>query len=306
MPEEIYGDRYQFLPRHDLLTFEEIVRLVSLFTRLGVSKVRVTGGEPLVRKDVETLIGMLSKLKGVKDLTLTTNGFLLAEKAKALKDAGLHRITVSLDSLDDGVFRRMSGRSFGPEKVLAGIEQAVAVGFSPVKVNVVVIRGVNDQTVLEVARYFKGSGISVRFIEYMDVGTLNGWRMEQVVPGSELVAMIHREMPLEPIDPSYRGEVASRYRYLDGDGEIGIITSVTRPFCVDCTRMRLSPDGKLYTCLFSGSGHDISGLMRRGASDSELADLIANLWKVRSDRYSEERTSETATRPKVEMYQIGG
>ncbi len=307
MPEEIYGDRYEFLPRADLLTFEEITRLARIMVGLGAVKVRVTGGEPLVRSQVERLIGQLAGVDGVRDLAMTTNGYLLAQKAQTLKDAGLRRLTVSLDSLDEEVFARMNGRGFGPQRVLEGIEAAEKAGLATIKINAVVQKGVNDHTIVELARHFKGSGHTVRFIEYMDVGTLNGWRLDDVVPADEMVSLIDAEMPLEPVESSYRGEVAERYRYRDGSGEIGIIASVTKPFCGDCTRLRLSPDGSIYTCLFASVGMDLRGPLRAGASDEELAGLISGRWGSREDRYSEERASMTERpREKVEMYHIGG
>ena len=309
MPAEIYGERYEFLPRADLLTFEEIERLVRRFVELGVTKVRLTGGEPLVRKGLEDLIARLALAPGIRDLTLTTNGYLLAEKAGALKEAGLKRLTVSLDSLDEDVFKAMNGRGFGTGPVLEGIDAAEEVGLTPIKINAVVQRGVNDHTIVDLARRFKGTGHVVRFIEYMDVGNLNGWRLDEVVPAEEIFRAIDAEMPIEPVEANYRGEVARRYRYRDGDGEIGIIASVSKPFCGDCTRARLSTDGKLFTCLFAGTGTDLRGPMRGGAGDDELRDLIAGVWGRRDDRYSEVRTQETRTgaQPrKVEMYQIGG
>ena len=307
MPAEIYGDRYEFLPRSEVLTFEEIVRAATIMIGLGAVKVRLTGGEPLVRSEIEKLVAKLAALDGVADLTMTTNGYLLPAKAQPLKDAGLHRVSVSLDTLDDEVFKRMNGRGFGTEGVLKGIAAAERAGFSPIKVNCVVQRGVNDHTVVDLARYFKERGHVLRFIEYMDVGTINGWRMEHVVPADEIVARIDAEMPLEPVESNYAGEVALRYRYRDGGGEIGLIASVTKPFCGDCTRLRLSPEGKLYTCLFAGVGTDLRGPMRGGASDEELEAVVRGMWGNRLDRYSEERTSMTEPlREKVEMYHIGG
>ena len=307
MPAEIYGERYEFLPKADLLTFEEITRLVKMFARIGAAKVRLTGGEPLVRNDLEKLVAMLSPIEGVQDLTLTTNAYLLPQKAQVLKDAGLQRVTVSLDTLDDEIFSRMNGRGFSRDRVLEGIEAAENAGFASIKINSVVQRGVNDHTVVELARYFKARGHIVRFVEYMDVGTRNGWRLDHVVPADEIVAMIDAEMPLEPMESSYRGEVAMRYRYRDGGGEIGLIASVTKPFCGDCTRLRLSPEGNLYTCLFANVGTDLRGPLRAGASDKELGALFAGVWLKRDDRYSEERASLTEpVRDKVEMYHIGG
>ena len=306
MPAEIYGDRYEFLPRADLLTFEEIARLVRVMVRQGAVKVRLTGGEPLVRNDVERLVGMIAQIDGVDDLTMTTNAYLLADKARALKEAGLQRVTVSLDTLDDDIFRRMNGRDFGTKRVLEGLEAAQRVGLSPIKVNSVVQRGVNDHTLVDLARFCKERGYVLRFIEYMDVGNLNGWRLDHVVPADEIVAMIGAEMPLEPVESGYRGEVALRYRYRDG-GEMGVIASVTKPFCGDCTRMRLSPEGSIYTCLFSNVGTDLRGPIRSGATDGDLQSIIRGVWSVRSDRYSEERASMTEPlRDKVEMYHIGG
>jgi cyclic pyranopterin phosphate synthase len=309
MPAEIYGERYEFLPRADLLTFEEITRLTGIFVQLGVAKIRLTGGEPLVRNGLDHLIALLSKVEGMKDLTLTTNGYLLAQQAQALKDAGLQRVTVSLDTLDEEIFKVMNGRGFGTERVLEGIRKAQEVGLSPIKINCVVQRGVNDHTIVDLAGHFRGTGHILRFIEFMDVGNLNGWKLDQVVPADEIVERINARFPLEPIESSYRGEVALRYRYLDGSGEIGIIASVTKPFCGDCTRARLSTDGKLFTCLFAGEGRDLREPLRAGATDEEIMDLISGIWGARVDRYSEERFDLAATggpRRKIEMYQIGG
>lgn len=304
MPSEVYGRDYPFLPRAKLLTFEEIERLARTFAGLGVEKIRITGGEPLVRRDLETLVGMLAPIPG--HLTLTTNGALLAQKAQALKDAGLDRITVSLDSLDDEAFRAMNDVDFPVARVLAGIDAAVAAGLEPVKVNVVVKRGVNEHGILEMARAFRGTSVVVRFIEYMDVGHTNGWRLDDVVPAAEIVEAIDAELPLEPVEAAYRGEVANRWRYRDGSGEIGVIASVTQPFCGDCTRARLSADGKLHTCLFAVQGHDLRALLRGGASDNDLTRAVADVWSARTDRYSELRSAETADLPKVEMSYIGG
>ena len=311
MPAQVYGERYKFLPRSEILSFEEIARLVRLFVDLGVNKVRLTGGEPLVRQGLEKLISMLAEIPGVDDLTLTTNGYLLAKQAAALRDAGLQRITVSLDSLDEEVFNRMNGLGLSVAPVLEAIEEAARVGLHPIKINSVVQRGVNDHTILDLARRFKGTGHVVRFIEYMDVGNINGWRPDEVVSASEIVSIINAELPIEPVDPNYRGEVARRFRYLDGDGEIGIIASVSQPFCADCTRARLSTEGKIYTCLFAGVGRDLREPLRSGATDSELTDIIAGTWARRTDRYSEERFELAASprrkpRRKIEMYQIGG
>jgi cyclic pyranopterin phosphate synthase len=306
MPKEVFGRDFQFLPSAALLTFEEITRLARIFIGQGVEKLRLTGGEPLVRRDLETLIRMLAPLPGLHDLTLTTNGSLLARKARALKDAGLQRITVSLDSLDNAVFKAMNDVDFPVERVLEGIATAQAVGLAPIKINMVVKRGVNEQSVVEMARYFHGTGIILRFIEYMDVGSTNGWRLDDVVGGAEIVDMINAVLPLEPAEANYRGEVAQRYRYRDGGGEIGIITSVTQPFCGDCSRARLSSEGLLYTCLFGRRGHDFRALLREGAADAEITAFLQQVWGRRADRYSELRTEATARRPKVEMSHIGG
>ena len=307
MPKEIYGEAYEFTPRAQLLTYEEIVRLTRLFARHGVRKLRVTGGEPLVRSNLDRLIGLLSTVPEVEDLTLTTNGYLLAAQAQALKEAGLKRVTVSLDSLDEEVFGKMNGQGFKVGRVLEGIEAAGAAGLSPIKVNCVVQKGVNDHTMVDLARYFKGTGHIVRFIEYMDVGNLNGWRLDEVAPAGEIVARIDAEFPLEPAGPNYFGEVAGRYRYLDGTGEIGVISSVTQPFCSTCTRARLSPQGELFTCLFGAKGKDLRGPLRDGATDEELAGIIEGVWRTRTDRYSGIRSSLTEPiSHKVEMYQIGG
>ncbi|MGH3038801.1 MAG: GTP 3',8-cyclase MoaA [Gaiellaceae bacterium] len=305
MPKEVFGRDYPFLPRAELLTFEEIERLARAFAGLGVEKIRITGGEPLVRRDLEKLVALLAPIDGL-DLTLTTNGSLLAAKAGALKDAGLSRVTVSLDSLDDAIFRAMNDVDFPVTRVLEGIDAAVAAGLAPVKVNVVVKRGLNEEGILPMARHFRGTGVVLRFIEYMDVGHTNGWRLDDVVPAAEIVAAIGAELPLEPVEAAYRGEVANRWRYRDGSGEIGVISSVTEPFCGDCTRARLSADGKVYTCLFAVQGHDLRALLRGGASDDELAAAIADIWRARTDRYSELRSAATADLPKVEMSYIGG
>ena len=309
MPAEIYGEKYEFLPRSELLNFEEIARLAGVFVELGVTKIRLTGGEPLVRNGFENLVTLLARIEGIRDLTLTTNGYLLAQKAQLLKDSGLWRITVSLDSLDEEVFKTMNGRGYGTSRVLEGISKAEEVGLSPIKINAVVQKGVNDHTIVELARHFKGTGHIVRFIEYMDVGNLNGWKLDHVVPADEIFEKINAEMPLVPIEQNYNGEVALRYAYEDGSGEIGIIASVTKPFCGDCTRARLSVDGKLYTCLFANHGTDLRGPLRSGASDDELKELLTRVWSRREDRYSELRTSFTSLEnqpKKVEMYQIGG
>ena len=305
MPKEVFGADYQFLERKELLTFEEIARVARIFTDLGVEKIRLTGGEPLVRRNLEQLIGLLADIPGL-DLTLTTNGSLLERKADALRKAGLKRITVSLDALDDATFKRMNDVDFPVSRVLEGIEAAAAVGLTPVKVNMVVKRGENEGGILPMARHFRGTGHILRFIEYMDVGHTNGWRMDDVVTAREIVATIAREMPLEPADPNYQGEVAERWRYRDGSGEIGVIASVTQAFCRDCTRIRLSTEGRLYTCLFATTGHDLRVLLRGGASDIEIRDAIAAIWAKRTDRYSEIRTAQTAQLEKIEMSYIGG
>ena len=305
MPKEIFGKDYQFLPRAEILTFEEIERLVRIFVSLGVQKIRLTGGEPLVRRDLERLVEKLAKI-GDLDLTLTTNGSLLSQKARILADAGLRRVTVSLDSLDDATFKRMNDSDFPVAKVLAGIEAAKDAGLAPIKINMVTKRGVNESSIVPMARYFKGTGMTLRFIEFMDVGSTNGWRLDDVVPARDIVAMIDREMPLEPVQAGYRGEVAARYRYRDGGGEIGVISSVTQPFCADCTRARLSADGSLYTCLFATQGHDLRALVRSGATDDEITHAIAAVWTERTDRYSDLRSEQTAGLHKIEMSFIGG
>ena len=303
MPKEVFGSDYRYLERAELLTFEEITRVAGVAVRLGTEKLRITGGEPLVRRDVERLIAMLAELS--VELTLTTNGALLAQKAGTLASAGLNRVTVSLDSLANDKFQAMNDVDFPVEAVLEGIDAARAAGL-PVKVNCVVKRGVNEDQILELARYFRGTGDTLRFIEYMDVGATNGWRMDDVVPAAEIVAVLDAEFGVEPVEPGYRGEVANRYRYRDGAGEVGVIASITQPFCGDCTRARISADGKLYTCLFAVKGHDLRALLRTGASDGELEDKLAGIWRSRNDRYSEIRTEATAAEPKVEMSYIGG
>ena len=305
MPKEIFGKDYAFLPQDQVLTFEEIARLVRIFVGLGVQKVRLTGGEPLVRRDLERLVGMLSPIADL-DLTLTTNGSLLAAKAKALAAAGLKRVTVSLDSLDDETFMKMNDVDFPVQRVLDGIAAAEAAGLAPIKVNMVVRRGLNESSVLPMARHFRGTGHVLRFIEYMDVGTSNGWRLDDVVPAREIVAAIGREFPLDPVEPAYRGEVAGRYRYRDGAGEVGVISSVTQPFCADCTRARLSADGSLYTCLFATEGHDLRSLLRAGTSDEDIRMAVMAVWAAREDRYSELRSADTAGLRKIEMSFIGG
>jgi GTP 3',8-cyclase len=304
MPKEVFGRGYRFMDRKELLTFEEIERVVGAFVAHGVEKVRLTGGEPLLRRDLEVLIARLAAIDSL-DLTLTTNGALLPQKAAALAAAGLRRVTVSVDSVDDATFRAMNDVDFPVERVLAGIEAAAAAGL-PVKVNAVVKRGVNDDQVLELAQTFRGSGHVVRFIEYMDVGHTNGWRLDDVVPAAEIVRTIDAAYPLEPVEPAYRGEVARRWRYLDGGGEIGVIASVTQPFCRDCTRTRLSAEGRIYTCLFATRGHDLRALVRSGATDEELHAAIGRIWARRADRYSEIRSERTTDLPRVEMSYIGG
>jgi cyclic pyranopterin phosphate synthase len=309
MPSDIFGEEYHFVPRAEVLTFEEIVRLARIFTKLGVCKIRLTGGEPLLRNELEILVEELARLESIEDIALTTNGFLLGEKAAALKKAGLHRVTVSLHSLDDDIFGKMNGRAFSTKKVLKGIEKAEEVGLTPIKINVVVQRGVNERAIVELARYFRERGHILRFIEYMDVGNLNGWKMDHVVPADEIVRTIDAEMPLESLERNYQSEVSLRYRYRDGTGQIGIIASVTQPFCGNCSRVRLSAEGKIYTCLFANSGHDLRGPLRSGASDEQLEGIIRAIWAARSDRYSELRATQTSLEgqtKKVEMFEVGG
>jgi len=307
MPKEIFGAGYRFMHRKELLSFEEIARFCRIMVGMGVKKIRLTGGEPLLRHGLEMLVEMLAGIEGLADLSLTTNGSLLSEsRAKALKAAGLKRVTVSLDALDDNIFMAINDVSFPAAKVIQAIDCATRAGLGPVKINMVVKRGVNEQEILPMARRFKGSGHIVRFIEFMDVGSTNGWRLDDVLPARDIVAMIHREMPLEPVSPNYHGEVAGRWRYCDGSGEIGVITSVTQPFCDTCSRLRLSAEGKLYTCLFAQTGRDFRELLRGGASDESVASVIGGIWAHRQDRYSEMRSAETAALPKVEMSYIGG
>ena len=310
MPREVFGRDFVFLPREQLLTFEELTRLAQVFSGLGVRKLRLTGGEPLLRRDLEKLVAMLARVGGIDDIALTTNGALLAGKARALAAAGLRRVTVSLDSLDDTVFMALNDAGFPAARVLEAIAAAAGAGLAPVKVNMVVRRGVNEQSVLPMAAHFRRSGHVLRFIEYMDVGTTNGWRLEEVVPAAEIISLIGGQWPLEAVAPAYPGEVASRYHYRDGAGEIGVIASVTQPFCRSCTRARLSADGQLYTCLFAGAGHDLRGPLRAGASDQALREQISSIWTRRTDRYSEQRTRQTGrtqqVKPKVEMSHIGG
>jgi cyclic pyranopterin phosphate synthase len=306
MPKEVYGADHAFLPRAEILDFEEIERVVRASVTLGVRKVRLTGGEPLVRRNMEVLVRMLADIPGIDDLTLTTNASLLAAKATGLAEAGLHRVTVSLDALDDETFMRMNDVGFPVRRVLDGMAAAEASGLGPIKVNTVVRRGLNEHAVLALAGHFRGTSTTVRFIEYMDVGHTNGWRLDDVVPAAEIVARIDARWPLEPVEPDYRGEVAQRYRYRDGGGEIGVISSVTQPFCGDCTRARLSADGHLYTCLFATTGHDLRQLLRSGADDAAVADALRVIWTGRADRYSELRSLDTVDLPKVEMSFIGG
>ncbi len=310
MPKDVFDKNYRFLPHADLLTFEEITRLARLFIEHGVEKVRLTGGEPLLRKDIERLIDMLSALRTSDgrplDLTLTTNGSILARKARSLASAGLKRVTVSLDGLDDAVFRRMNDVDFPVAAVLEGIAAAAEAGLAPIKVNMVVKRGVNDHEIVPMARHFRGSGHIVRFIEFMDVGSSNGWKLDDVVPSREVIRRIDAEMPLEPVEPNYTGEVAERWRYRDGSGEIGVISSVTQAFCRDCTRARLSTEGRLYLCLFATGGYDLRRMLREGDSDAMISAAIGRIWQARQDRYSELRSEATAGLRKIEMSYIGG
>src|SRR5688572_5057031 len=307
MPKEIFGRDYVFLARDELLSFEEITRLTRVFVKLGVRKVRLTGGEPTLRRDFDKLVGMLAGIDGLEDIAMTTNGSLLTlDKAKALKAAGLARATVSLDSLDEATFQSMNDVGFPVAKVLEAIDNAAAAGLTPVKIDMVVKRGVNDHDIVEMARHFRGTGHILRFIEYMDVGTTNGWRLEDMVSAKEILETLQREWPLEPVQPNYFGEVAERYRYTDGQGEVGIIASVTRAFCGACTRARLTADGELFTCLFGNHGHDLRSILRGGADDDQLEAAIRDIWSVRADRYSEIRSEDTISLRKVEMSKIGG
>ncbi|WP_323018108.1 GTP 3',8-cyclase MoaA [Castellaniella sp.] len=309
MPREVFGADHAFLPHSALLSFEEITRVAAVALSQGVRKIRLTGGEPLLRKQIEVLIAMLAQLRTPDgqppELTLTTNGTLLAKKADALAQAGLNRVTVSLDALDDALFERMSDSGVAVATVLSGIEAAARAGLAPVKVNMVVRRGMNDAQILPMARHFRGTGHVLRFIEYMDVGNTNGWRMDEVVTGAEIVRLIGDEFPLQAVQAHYRGEVASRWTYADGAGEIGLITSVSQPFCGDCTRLRLSPEGRLFTCLFAEQGHDLRALLRSGASDQALGERLAGVWLARGDRYSERR-GQAHRDHKIEMSYIGG
>jgi len=306
MPREVFDRAYQFMPKEQLLSFEEIKRVAEIFIGLGVEKIRLTGGEPLMRRDLESLIEMLASIPGIKDLTLTTNGSFSLQRVQSLKSAGLSRISVSLDSLDDAVFKAMNDVDFPVQRVLDWIEASADAGLSPVKVNMVVKRGLNEDSILPMASYFKEKGHILRFIEYMDVGHTNGWRLDDVVPAADIVKRIDAELSIQPAEANYRGEVANRYRYVDGSGEIGLIASVTQPFCGDCTRMRVSADGKLYTCLFAVHGHDLRALLRDGANDEQVIQTISGVWRQRDDRYSELRSLQTDETPKVEMSYIGG
>ena len=305
MPKEVFGSDFAFLPRDQILSFEEITRLARIFASLGVGKVRLTGGEPTLRAELPKLVAMLAEIPDI-DIAMTTNGSLLKELAKPLADAGLKRVSVSLDSLDDTVFRAMNDVGFPVARVIEGIDAAEAAGLTPIKIDAVVKRGVNDHTVVELARFIRERGHILRYIEYMDVGTANGWRTDDVVPGAEVIARINEVMPLEPLEPNYRGEVAKRWRYKDGSGEVGIITSVTQPFCGDCTRARLSAEGSLYTCLFAVQGTDLRTLLRSGASDEAIRDAITSRWSIRDDRYSELRSEQTRDLPRIQMSYIGG
>ncbi len=306
MPKEVFGPDYQFLDREAILTYEEVARLARIFASLGVTKIRITGGEPLVRRDLDRLVVLLREIPAISDLTLTTNGSLLRSQAQRLADAGLGRITVSLDSLDDETFGKMNDAGARVASVLDGIAAAHEAGLQPVKVNVVVQRGVNEHAVLELAEHFRGTGDIVRFIEYMDVGNTNGWRMEHVVTAAQMIESINGQHPIEPIEPNYQGEVARRWRYRDGAGELGFITSISEPFCGDCSRTRLSAEGEMYTCLFGSTGLDLRTPLRSGATDEEILDLISGTWRGRDDRYSEIRSSHTTDLPRVEMSRIGG
>jgi cyclic pyranopterin phosphate synthase len=310
MPKEVFGRDYAFLPKEQVLSFEEITRAATAFVELGVKKLRITGGEPLVRRGLPALIRMLAELRTpdgrALDLTLTTNGAALRSLAAPLADAGLRRVTVSLDSLDDAVFGAMNGVDFPVARVLEGIDAALVAGLGPVKVNMVVRRGVNEASILPMARWARDTGVTLRFIEYMDVGHSNGWRLDEVVPAGELIDAVTGTWPAEPAEPGYRGEVAGRWRYLDGRGEFGVISSVTRPFCRDCTRARLSADGTLYTCLFAVAGVDVRAVLRDGTTDEALVEFLAAAWRVRDDRYSELRSQSTSDLPKIEMFAMGG
>ncbi|MDB6117230.1 MAG: molybdenum cofactor biosynthesis protein MoeA [Verrucomicrobiaceae bacterium] len=306
MPKEVFGRDHAFLPKSEILSFEELARLARIFVDLGVEKIRLTGGEPLLRRDLPRLVEMLANIDGLKDLTLTTNGSALAALAKPLRDAGLQRLTVSVDSLDSEVFRAMNDVDFPLERVLEGIAAAIDAGFGPIKINMVAKRGVNEHQIVPMAKHFSGADYILRYIEYMDVGNTNHWRHDDVIPASEIIALISREIPLIPLPPNYAGEVANRFRHVDGGGEIGVIASVTQPFCKGCTRARIAADGQFYTCLFASSGHDLRALLRGGLSDEGLAKTISALWHVREDRYSELRSDATLSLPKAEMSRLGG
>ena len=305
MPKTVFGRDYPFIARDELLSFEEIARIARMFVARGVSKIRLTGGEPLLRRNIEHLIELLAAIPGI-DLTLTTNGSLLAKKAQALRRAGLKRVTVSLDALDDPTFRAMNDADYPVAQVLAGMDAAESAGLTPLKINMVVKRGTNDQAILPMARHFKGSGRILRFIEFMDVGASNDWKLDQVLPSASVIKLIDAEMPVAPIDANYPGEVAQRWRYKDGSGEIGVISSVTRAFCSGCTRVRLSTEGKLYTCLFAQGGHDLRALLRDQRADEEIGAAIDALWEARDDHYSELRCAATTQLKKIEMSYIGG
>ncbi len=306
MPKEVFGRGYDFLPKPEILSFEEFARLARIFVGLGVEKLRLTGGEPLLRRNLDQLIALLAGIDGLRDLTLTTNGSRLVEEARALRTAGLRRLTVSLDSLDDAVFRAMNDVDFPVHRVLRGIDAALEAGFAPIKINMVVKRGVNDADVVAMAEHFRGPEFILRFIEYMDVGNTNGWRLTDVVPAAEIIELLHDAIPLEPAAPNYLGEVARRFRHRDGGGEIGVISSVSQPFCGDCTRARLSADGRLFTCLFAADGTDLRTPLRAGAGDEELRRIMSAVWRARDDRYSEIRTTLTPQTPKAEMSLLGG
>ncbi len=307
MPKEVFSSNYEFLHREQLLSFEEITRVARIFASLGVRKIRLTGGEPLLRKNLAVLIEHLAAIGSIQDISLTTNGVLLTQdRARRLKNAGLSRITISLDTLDDATFRSISDVDFGPDLVLRAIDYAEAAELVPVKVNMVVKKGANEDSIVPMARHFHGSGKILRFIEYMDVGHTNQWNLDEVYTATEIVSVLREEFDIEPAEPNYRGEVAKRWRYMDGGGEIGLIASVTQPFCQDCTRARLSAEGKLYTCLFATQGRDLRHLLREGAGDQYIAEAVRRIWSTRNDRYSETRTSESPLLPKIEMSYIGG
>ncbi len=306
MPKELFGRDHAFLPKSEILSFEELERVSRLFVSLGVEKIRLTGGEPLLRRNLPKLVAMLAALDGLKDLTLTTNGSALAQLAQPLRDAGLNRLTVSVDALDDTVFRVMNDVDFPLHRVLHGIDRALAAGFGPIKINMVVKRGLNEDQIVPMARHFSGPDFILRYIEYMDVGTTNGWALDDVVPADDIITRVCQEIPLEKLPPNYAGEVAARYRRMGGGGEIGVISSVTRPFCRGCTRARLTSEGQFYTCLFGSTGHDLRSLLRGGMDDEAIRKAIGALWRVRDDRYSELRSNATTALPKAEMSRLGG